>query len=230
MMKRVLTVLCCVAAMALAQTALADVGVVTPLVFTGEITPIGDIVATDGLPYDNRVDSGFYFAVDPSIVPTCLDDDIPLPNGPVHVNTIIFGYVATDLSNNQGVIVTAYGGTQAGTDLPDPTNVSGGPFALTGLPGSPDGTPTGYEVTVDLAGQGLDFDWVPTQSQGGTYFFNWLDFAYDTAGTGPILATGGGSQDVFAANNTLSPPMNDGVWGLWFFGGNPQASFHIALQ
>jgi hypothetical protein len=70
----------------------------------------------------------------------------------------------------------------------------------------------------------VQFVW--TASAAG---FNWIGFEYQQVGAGPLLATGAGSRDVFFSNrDLLNPPYNPGRF-FYYFGGNPEASFHIQV-
>jgi len=228
MVRNLLTALGCVAALALAQAAQADVGTVTPQVLKADPIYLGDVGTPGGVVYDNTNDGPptYYFAPNAAAVPVELADDVPY-TGTIHVNSFMFGYATTNTAAHECVI-TFYGAI-AGDDGPDTTSAVAS-FDFTGLMGSTTGTPQGYIYTVDLAGQGYDFDW-PNSTDSTGINENWMSFIYMQSGAGPILATGGGSQDLFWSGTDLVSPYEAGSF-FWYFGGppNPEGSFYIQLS
>lgn len=224
--KNLFLALGCVAGLFLAQCAQAQVGVVTPVAVSGTPTPIGDTIVTEGgIFYDNTTPSGFYFAPPAGANPVIVSDDMHW-TGAYHVNAFQFGYA----SNVPGAAVIDidiifYGALD---DMACPTGDPVAAFSFTGLPGVDDQGNNAYTVDVDLAGQGLDFDYTGSTLPDGTPL-TWWGLLPHTNGAGPILASGGGSADIFESNKDLNT-FADGCF-FYFFGGppNPEGSFHMQL-
>jgi hypothetical protein len=224
-MKGLLKLAWCATALVVAQNALAQAQQVTPTVLTVKSVNIRGTrtLAPVDFFYDNTMDTGFYFPPPSGAVPVEVADDIPF-KGTHHVSTLVFAY-ATDQMGDQEVLVNFYGALMPDTGPAQPPVAS---LDLTGLPGSPDGTLVVNEVTFDLLGAGMDFDWTASVNDSG-YSFNWLGFTFQQNGAGLLTATGGGSMDVFWTNKDLNSPYGGGSF-FWFFSGhNPEASFHIKV-
>jgi hypothetical protein len=239
-MRRALMVLCCAAALVIAQGARADIGTVTAVPVDGDLLLAGDGtgITPQLMWYDNSMPTPppgpgyFYFPPGAAVVPVELADDVPF-GATQHVSTLVFAYGTTVLDPTMsGVIecVVNFYGALAADDGPDTTSAVLS-ADITGLPGSPDGSSAGWIITVDLTmvTPPADFDWTPSTSSTGISE-NWLSFTYMQSGTGPILATGGGSQDVFWSAKDLSSGAPGSFF--YFFGGppNPEGSFYIQLS
>lgn len=220
-------VLGCVIGLVLAQGAQAQVSMITPAPFTGTIIQIGDSSATaDVAFYDNTQATAYFASPPPETNPIIYADDMHW-SGTYHVNRMTFGY-ATFAIGDHAVDVLFYGAVA--DDLgPDQTVDPVAVLNLTGLPGSPDGTVQGYHVTVDLAGQGLDFDYTASMTSTGDPL-TWIGFIFHQNGAGLLLATGGGSTDLFWTDKNLNQPFEDGSF-FWSLGGppNPEGSFYVQL-
>ncbi|HEV3202925.1 MAG TPA: hypothetical protein VGY77_01010 [Gemmataceae bacterium] len=231
-MRKAFKVFCCLAVLVIVQGAQADgIGTVTPTQVTGELGRVGDGITPATMWYDNSTtDFGdgrtYYFPPGDAIVPVELGDDVPF-SGTQHVSTLVFAYGTSHIGDDIECILNFYGGLAA-DDGPD-TGSATASLDVTGLPGSPDGSAVGWIVTLDLVGASVDFDWTASTSSSGINE-NWLTFTYMTTGTGPILATGGGSQDVFWSSKDLGTGMSGSFF--YFFGGPPapEGSFYIQIS
>jgi hypothetical protein len=202
-----------------------------PLVAVGDQPP----GIQGGVIYDNTTDTNYYFPPPAGANPIVIADDVILPNpaaGTAHVNSFTFGYATNNVTPSD-VTIIFYGGLindPNAPERPDQNNIAAA-FTVQGLPASPDGNQVSFEMTVDLAGQALDFDWPASRAGDGTNI-NWLGFSFTENGYGLLTATGGGSHDKFWSDKRLMPPFDagDGLGFLWFFTDHtPEASFHIQI-
>jgi hypothetical protein len=231
-MKNVLKVLFCGAVLVFAQNVQAQEETTPVQLPDGiKVVQIGDQQPgiQGGIIYDNTMDTGFYFPPPAGAVPVEIADDVILPDpsmgaGLAHINSFVFNYATAtqDVSDCTVGFYTLDAG-DAGPDYTAPLAV----LTLSGLPGSTDGSVVVFSVTVDLAGQGLDFDFPGTTLTDGTAI-GWNGYTFSNVGFGLLTATGGGSHDLFFANVDLNSPYEP-LRGFWFFGGSPEASFHIQL-
>jgi hypothetical protein len=234
MVKSVLTVLGCAAALALATSARADVGTVTPLEVTNIQALSGDQVP-GAVIYNNTTSSGFYYPPPDGAVPVELGTAVVVTNGSIwHVNNFSFGYATKTLDDGSGpieVIINFYA-SLASDDSPDTTTDPVASFDIPNLPGSPDGTTiAGWLVgPVDLTAPGLDFDWAAsTFAFDGTTKGNWVTIQYQQTTTGPILASGETILNAFwSGKDILNPPYNPGSF-FYNFGGQAPPAFYLQI-
>jgi len=212
----------CLSALLTAQTE------ITPKTFSGDVQYVGSYNVATGvlvppedlgggdegeIVYDNTADNGFFFTPGPGLVN--MDwGEITFPDHPFIVEAEI-GY-ATDLPTVDLVFrlhQDALGFCDLGTVA--------GEFLVENLPGSDDGTPQGFVVTLDLADAGA-VAFLPEGPIGYSY-----EMMEDNSGpllVGPPVETS--VVDAFDEYTSDLTVCN----GTFFFGGDPFASFHCLLE
>jgi hypothetical protein len=241
-MKKLVKALCCSVVLVLAENVQSQ-DEITPVKLAGgiKIVRIGDQQPgiQGGIIYDNTTDTSAYLPIrDAGSLPLEYADDVILPDpsvGTAHVNGFSFGYYENG-SNPFDLTINFYGALLSTDplnpdDRPDQTSAVAS-LLLQGLPGDP---MSSFLITVDLAGQGFDFDWPASVASDGSSI-NWMAFDFPTAGiSGPglLTATGGGSHDFFWSNKNFDPPYDTGMGGGGYLqdfrGHSPEASFHIQI-
>jgi len=234
MVKNAMKVLCCLAVLGLVPTVQAHEKL-KPIKLPKDvqIIPIGDQIGIqDTLLYDNSTSSGFYTAPPDGAVPVEIATGVVYGDGSTatswHVNSFVFGYATNIPDDGTGpieVIITFYGALAADNG-PDTTSAVA-TFDVPGLPGVT--TSNAYTVTIDLAGQGLDFDWASGVTSDGTLNLNWVSFQFQQTGTGPLLDSGAVDLNAFwSGKDLLNPPYDSGSF-FYNFGGQAPPAFFLQI-
>ena len=230
--KQIVTILSCVAALALTPAVRADGEPVRPARYHGPLQAIGGGHSnTDGGDlYDNTMVTGLYLSPPNRAVPVEIGMAVEF-SGTWHVDSFNFGYATTIPDDGTGpieVVVNFYGGL-ALDDGPDTTTP-----VLTldfpGLPGTTTSQASAYVVgPIDLVGLGLDFDWTASTSLDGTLNFNWVTFTFQQQRTGPVLASGEDLYGYFWTGTNLMTPFQRGSF-FWFFSGGAPPAYYLQLS